>query len=64
MRGMATQLHDIAINARSYLLDPLLLIALLVAILVIFTGFAGRVSVVVEDLRYHRNHRRNHRRNG
>jgi hypothetical protein len=56
---MATQIHDIAISARGYLLDPLLLIALLVAILVIFTGFAGRVSVVVEDFRYHRTHRRN-----
>ena len=56
---MAAQIHDIAINARSYLLDPLLLIALAIVALSIFTGVVGRASIVFEDLRYRRAHRRN-----
>jgi len=56
---MAAQIHDIAISTSGVLLDPFLLIAPIVVVLAIITGFAGRVAVVVEDLRYNRIHSRN-----
>ena len=59
MRGMAAQILDIAISASGVLLNPLLLIVPIVVVLAIITGFAGRVVVVVEDLRYNRIHSRN-----
>ncbi len=59
MRGMAAQIHDIATSASGVLLNPFLLIMPIVAVLAIITGFAGRVAVVMEDLRYNRIHSRN-----
>ncbi len=56
MRGMAAQIHDIAISASGALLNPFLLIVPIVVVLAIVTGFAGRVVLVVEDLRYNRIH--------
>ena len=56
MRGMAAQIHDIAIGASGVLLNPILLIVPIVVVLAIITGFAGRVVLVVEDLRYNRIH--------
>lgn len=54
MRGMAAQIYDIAISAKSFLLDPVLLIVPIVLVLAIMTGVVGRVALVVEDLRYGR----------
>ena len=59
MPSMAAQIHDIALGASGVLLNPLLLIAPIVVVLAITTGFAGRVAVVMEDLRYNRIHSRN-----
>ena len=59
MRGMAAQIHDIATSASGVLLYPIVLIVPIVVALAIITGFAGRVAVVVEDLRYNRIHSRN-----
>lgn len=56
MRRMAAQIHDIAISASGVLLNPFLLIVPIVVVLAIVTGFAGRVVLVVEDLRYNRIH--------
>jgi len=56
---MAAQIHDIATSASSVLLNPIVLIVPIVVALAIITGFAGRVAVVVEDLRYNRIHSRN-----
>ncbi len=56
MRGMAAQIHDIAISSSGALLNPFLLIVPIVVVLAIVTGFAGRVVLVVEDLRYNRIH--------
>ena len=58
MRGMAAQIHDIATSASGVLLSPFLLGLPLVVALAIITGFAGRVAVFVEDLRYNRVHGR------
>lgn len=58
MRGMAAQIHEIAIGAKAFLLDPVLLIVPVVMILAITTGLVGRVALVVEDLRYSRIQRR------
>jgi hypothetical protein len=57
--ALAAQILDIATSASSVLLNPLLLIVPIVVVLAIITGFAGRVVVVVEDLRYNRIHSRN-----
>ena len=54
MRGMAAQIYDIAISAKSFLLDPVLLIVPIVLVLAILTRVVGRVALVVEDLRYSR----------
>ena len=59
MRGMAAQIYDIATSASGVLLNPIVLIVPIVVALAIITGFAGRVAVVVEDLRYNRIHSRN-----
>ncbi len=56
MRGMAAQIHDIAISASGVLLNSFLLIVPIVVVLAIVTGFAGRVVLVLEDLRYNRIH--------
>jgi len=56
---MAAQIHDIATSASGVLLNPIVLIVPIVVALAIITGFAGRVAVVVEDLRYNRIHSRN-----
>jgi len=58
MRGMAAQIHDIAISAGGVLLNPFLLTVPILVLLAIVTGFAGRVAVFVEDLRYNRIHSR------
>ena len=57
--ALTAQILDIATSASSVLLNPLLLIVPIVVVLAIITGFAGRVVVVVEDLRYNRIHSRN-----
>ena len=57
--ALAAQILDIATSATGVLLNPLLLIVPIVVVLAIITGFAGRVVVVVEDLRYNRIHSRN-----
>ncbi len=59
MQGMASQIHEIAVSAKAFLLDPVLLIVPIVLILAITTGFVGRVALIVEDLRYGRIQRRN-----
>ena len=59
MRGMAAQIHDIVTSASGVVLNPFLLIVPIVVVLAIITGFAGRVAVIVEDLRYSRIHSRN-----
>ena len=59
MRGMAAQIQNIATSATDALLNPYLVTVLMVSALAIVTGFAGRVAVFVEDLRYSRIHSRN-----
>ena len=58
MRGMAAQIQNVVTSASGVLLNPFLLTVLMVGALAIVTGFAGRVAVFVEDLRYSRIHRR------
>jgi hypothetical protein len=55
---MAAQIYDIATSAGGILLNPFLLIVPILVLLAIVTGFAGRVIVFVEDLRYNRIHSR------
>ena len=59
MRGMAAQIHDIATSASGVVLNPFLVTVLMDVVQAIVTGFAGRVAVFVEDLRYSRIHSRN-----
>lgn len=59
MQGMAAQINEIAITAKGFLLDPVLLIVPAILIVAIMTGFVGRVALVVEDLLYGRIQRRN-----
>ena len=59
MQGMAAQIQNIVTSASGVLLNPLLVTALTVGALAIVTGFAGRVALFVEDLRYSRIHSRN-----
>ncbi len=49
---MEAQIYDIASNAGRVLLNPFLLTVPVVGALVLVTGFAGRVAVSIEDLRY------------
>ncbi len=49
---MEAHINDIASNARSVLKNPDLLNVPVVGLLVLVTGFAGRVAVSIEDLRY------------
>ena len=58
MQGMAAQIQNVVTSASGVLLNPFLLTVLMVGALAIVTGFAGRVAVFVEDLRYSRIHRR------
>ena len=58
MRGMAAQIQNVITSASGVLLNPFLLTVLMVGALAIVTGFAGRVAVFVEDLRYSRIHSR------
>ncbi len=58
MQGMAAQIQNIATSASGILLNPLLVTVLTVSALAIVTGFAGRVAIFVEDLRYSRIHSR------
>ena len=58
MRGMAAQIQNVVTSASGVLLNPFLLTVLMVGALAIVTGFAGRVAVFVEDLRYSRIHSR------
>ncbi len=59
MRDMAAQIQNIATSASGVVLNPFLVTVLMVVVLAIVTGFAGRVAVFVEDLRYSRIHSRN-----
>ena len=58
MQGMAAQIQNIATSASGVLFNPLLVTVLTVSALAIVTGFAGRVAIFVEDLRYSRIHSR------
>ncbi len=58
MRGMEAQIQNVVTSASGVLLNPFLLTVLMVGALAIVTGFAGRVAVFVEDLRYSRIHSR------
>lgn len=58
MQGMAAQIQNVVTSASGVLLNPFLLTVLMVGALAIVTGFAGRVAVFVEDLRYSRIHSR------
>ncbi len=49
---MEAHIYDIASNAGRVLLNPFLLTVPVVGALVLVTGFAGRVAVSIEDLRY------------
>ena len=49
---MEAHIYDIASNAGRLLLNPFLLTVPVVGALVLVTGFAGRVAVSIEDLRY------------
>ena len=49
---MEAHIYDIASNAGRGLLNPFLLTVPVVGALVLVTGFAARVAVSIEDLRY------------
>ncbi len=49
---MEAHIYDIASNAGRVLLNPVLLTVPVVGLLVLVTGFAGRVAISIEDLRY------------
>ncbi len=49
---MEAHIYDIASNAGRVLLNPFLATVPVVGLLVLVTGFAGRVAISIEDLRY------------
>ncbi len=49
---MEAHIYDIASNAGRVLLNPFLVTVPVVGLLVLVTGFAGRVAISIEDLRY------------
>lgn len=58
MGCMEAQLHNIALVASRFLLNPLVLATMVVGTLALVTGLAARVAVLVEDLGSSRKHRR------
>jgi hypothetical protein len=55
MVSMNTQIYNLAVTAGSAIwANPLALVGLIALSLVIVTGFAGRLVIVCEDLRYTR----------
>lgn len=52
MLGMNTQISNMAITAASAIwANPLIVVGLVAVALVIFTGLAGRLVILCEDLR-------------
>ena len=55
MIGMTAQIYNTAATAAFAIwMNPLILVELLVVVLAIVTGLAGRVAILYEDLRYTR----------
>lgn len=55
MRSMTAQIYNIASTAASTVsVNPLILVGLVVVVLAIITGLAGRIAIGCVDLRYSR----------
>ncbi len=53
MLSMTTQIYNMAAAAASAIwMNPLILVGLIAVVLAIVTGFAGRLAILLEDLRY------------
>ena len=58
MKSMQAQVGNIALSASRILLNPVVVTILVVGALMLVTGLAARVVVLLEDLRMSRIHRR------